>query len=293
MKEASSKDNLIRKVGQCDYNCPYYINSKARALFKRILCPNPNDRITMDELKMDCIYNMGKANFLKYYKIFGNDGDLLPQVKKFIKEKAINYLETECSMEVNDNIENITSYKIFFHTFMHKTKWEMYHIPKNNEQNIVKIEKNKENENVENKKDNIKENNTEKNEEVNEDILYIPPHETISNAISKTFENNREFKINLNEKDIDAMRKLGILSHSFDANWMPKNKYQENMYNNINNDYIGINDNEYYTEYRNAHQKPYKGEIPKPESQGSYGTTAIASQKILNQGSNSDLNNKI
>ena len=291
--EDEREDSLIRKVVQCDYNCPYYINSKARALFKRILCPNPNDRITMDELKMDCIYNMGKANFLKYYKIFGNDGDLLPQVKKFIKEKAINYLETECSMEVNDNIENITSYKIFFHTFMHKTKWEMYHIPKNNEQNIVKIEKNKENENVENKKDNIKENNTEKNEEVNEDILYIPPHETISNAISKTFENNREFKINLNEKDIDAMRKLGILSHSFDANWMPKNKYQENMYNNINNDYIGINDNENYIEYRNAHQKPYKGEIPKPESQGSYGTTAIASQKILNQGSNSDLNNKI
>ena len=46
----------------------HYINSNVRALFKRILCPNPNDRITMEELKMNCIYNMGKANFLKYYK---------------------------------------------------------------------------------------------------------------------------------------------------------------------------------------------------------------------------------
>ena len=54
---------------------------------------------------MNYIYNMGKDNFLK--------------------------------------IENITSYKIFFHTFMYKTKWDMYHIPKNNEQNIIKIEKNK------------------------------------------------------------------------------------------------------------------------------------------------------
>ena len=61
------------------------------------------------------------------------------------------------------------------------------------------------------------------------------------------------------------------------------------MYKNINNDYIGINDNENYIEHRNRYQKPYRGEIRKSESQGSHGTTAIASQKILNKGSHSDL----
>ena len=54
-------------------------------------------------------------------------------------------METECSKEINDNIENITAFKIFFHTFMHKTKWEIYHIPKNDEQNVEKIEINNEN----------------------------------------------------------------------------------------------------------------------------------------------------
>ena len=288
--EDEREDDLIRKVIQCNYNCPYYINSNVRSLFKRILCSNPNDRITMEELKMNCIYNMGKANFLKYYKIFGEDGDLLPQVKRFIKEKTMNYLETECSMEINDDkdIEKLTAYKIFFHTFMHKTNWSNYHIPKNNEQNVEKIEKIDEKINLRNKKDNKSigkiENNNEE-EEYNDDILNIPPHESLSSAINKAFEHNNEFKINLSKDDIDAMRKLGILSHSFDNNWEPKVKFQENIYN-YGNDYINSNDNENYIEYN--YNKPYKVEIPKVESQGSNGTTQVASQKILNQASNFD-----
>ena len=297
--EDEKEDILIRKVIQCNYNCPYYINSNVRALFKRILCQNPNDRITMDELKMNCIYNMGKANFLKYYKIFGEDGDLLPQVFRFIKERTINYLETECSMEINDNIENNTAYKIFFHTFMHKTKWDMYHIPKNNEQNVEQIEENEkieENKNLRNKintlNNNEKTNNNNEKEENNEDILFIPPHGSLSSAITKAFEINNKFKINLNKNDIDAMRKLGILSHSFDANWEPKVKYQENNYNYNNNEYINSNDYDNYIESNsNMINKTYKVDIPKIESQGSYGTTAVASQKILSQTSNINLNN--
>ena len=297
--EDEKEDILIRKVIQCDYNCPYYINSKVRALFKRILCQNPNDRITMNELKMNCIYNMGKANFLKYNKIYGEDGDLLPQVNRFIKEKAINFLETECSMEINDYVENTTTYKIFFHTFMHKTKWDTYHIPKNYEQNVEQIENNNiinDTVNLRNKKNNINyiEKSDNNEEEKNEDILNIPPHESLSSAIAKSFEKNNEFKVKLSKNDIDAMRKLGILSHSFDANWTPKLKYQENMSNYNNNEYMNINENENYVEYNNNMiNKPYQVDIPKYESQGSYGTTGVASQKILNQNSNIDFNNKI
>ena len=86
------------------------------------------------------------------------------------------------------------------------------------------------------------------------------------------------------------MRKLGILSHSFDANWEPKVKYQENNYNN--NEYINSNDYDNYIESNsNMINKTYKVDIPKIESQGSYGTTAVASQKILSQTSNINLNN--
>ena len=289
--EDEREDVLIRKVIQCNYNCPYYINSNVRALFKRILCPNPNDRITMEELKMNCVYNMGKANFLKFYRIFAEDGDLLPQVKRFIKQNTINFLESECSMEINDDIDNTTAYKIFFYTFMHKTKWEIYHIPKNDEQNVEKMTENEEKINLRNKKDNNISEKNDNEEEYNDDILNIPPHDSLNAAITKAFEVNNEFKINLSKNDIDAMRKMGILSHSFDANWVPKLKIQENMYN-YNNDYINSNDNENYAEYINESNKKYKVDMPKNESQGSIGTTNVASQKILSQTSNFDFNNK-
>ena len=107
---------------------------------------------------------------------------------------------------------------------MQKTKWNIYHIPKNDEQNVEKIEKTEENLNLRNKKDYINTNKKTVNneEEYNDDILNIPPHGTLSSAITKNFEINNEFKINLNKKDIEAMRKIGILSHSFDSNWEPK-----------------------------------------------------------------------
>jgi hypothetical protein len=297
--EGEKEDILIRNVVQCNYNCPYYINSNVRALFKRILCPNPNDRITMDELKMNCIYNMGKANFIKYYKIFGENGELLPQVNRFIKEKTINYLETECSMEITDNIEDLTAYKIFFRTFMHKTQWNRYLIPKNNEQNVQQIEqacekKTDENVNSENKSNNNNNiENTENNKEdqSNDDLLSIPPHESLSSAIAKTFEYNNEFKVNLSKEDIDAMRKLGILSHSFDANWVPKVRIQENMYN-YNNGYLNINDIDNYGDY-NMVNKPYNGKPQKIDIQGSAGTTGAVSQQLLNQNSKSNSNMNI
>ena len=215
----------------------------------------------------------------------------MPQVKRFIKQNTINFLESECSMEINDDIETTTAYKIFFYTFMHKTKWDIYHIPKNDEQNVEKIVENEEKVNLRNKKDNNISEKNDKEEEYNDDILNIPPHESLNAAITKAFEVNNEFKINLSKNDIDAMRKMGILSHSFDANWVPKLKIQENMYN-YNNDYINSNDNENMAEYINESNKKYKVDMPKNESQGSIGTTNMASQKILSQTSNIDFNNK-
>jgi serine/threonine protein kinase len=289
--EDIKEDDLIRKVIQCDYNCPYYVNQNVRTLFKRIFCQNPNERITMEEIKLNCIYNMGKANFMKYYKIFNENGELLPQVQRFIKEKTIKYLETECSMEIDNKIiEKNTAYKIMFHTFMHKTNWNTYHIPKNIEQNVKQIEQKEQKDNNDNNIDNTKE---EEQKETNkeEDILFIPPHGSLGIALSKIIEQKNEFKLNLSKDDIDAMRRLGILTHSFDTNWEPKLKGQENTYNdniyiNSNNDYDNIE--EY--DSNNMIDKPYNIDKEKSVKQGSYGTTAFTSQKIFNNNSNVDLN---
>ena len=272
--EDIKEDDLIRKVIQCDYNCPYYVNQNVRTLFKRIFCQNPNERITMEEIKLNCIYNMGKANFMKYYKIFNENGELLPQVQRFIKEKTIKYLETECSMEINNNnkLEENTAYKIFYHTFMHKTKWEIYHIPKNNKENVEKIKKeeNEDKKKFENLVNIIKEDeNISKALKIeNEDILYIPPHKSLCDSITKSFDINNNIKLNLNKKDIEAITKLGILTHSFDANWIPQINYQvnENINNNMN-----------YME----HKKSSKIGFKKNTSLGSIGTTVAGTQKLF------------
>ena len=304
--EDTKEDDLIRKVVQCDYNCPYYINQNVRALFKRIFCQNPNERITMDELKLNCVYNMGKANFMKYYKIYGENGELLPQVQRFIKEKAVKYLQTECSMEINNksDIEQSTAFKIFYHAFMHKTKWEMYHIPKNKTEDVEKIQKDENDNNNININNNNKknlynliniikedENNNNNNqtpskkedENENQDLLYIPPHQTLCSAITKSFDENNKIKINLNKDDIEAMTKMGIISHSFDANWIPQINYQENIPSENMNNYINENYNEGY-------KKPSKISMKKNSSLGSIGTTVAGSQKMF-YNENNNINN--
>ena len=292
--EDTKEDDLIRKVVQCDYNCPYYINQNVRALFKRIFCSNPNERITMEELKMNCVYNMGKANFMKYYKIFGENGELLPQVQRFIKEKAINYLETECSMEINNkaDIEQTTAFKIFYHAFMHKTKWEMYHIPKNKTEDVEKIQKDENDKNKPNlfnliniiKEDeniNMPSPSENENENNNQDILYIPPHQSLCSAITKSFDVNNNIKLNLNKDDIEAITKMGIMSHSFDANWVPQINYPENMTGENSNNCINENYNEGY-------KKPSKISIKKTSSLGSIGTTVAGSQKVFYNDNNNN-----
>jgi len=282
--EDKKEDELIRKVIQCDYNCPFYVNPKVRALFRQILTPNPNDRISMQEIKTNFVYNMGKANFSKRFKIYGDNGELLPQVERFIKEKTINYLETECSMEIHDNIETSTPYKIFFHSIMYKTQWDMYHIPKNDEQNVEQIEVREEKTKIVKSVSDIK--TDEKEEEINEDILFVPPHESISYAISKSYEENNEFKVNFSDEDIDAMRRLGILSHSFDVEFISK------LYNISSNDNLNCNYNENYIIY-NDNKMGNKGSKSQLSGTDIMSSTFAGSKKVLKQESYITLDNKM
>ena len=164
---------------------------------------------------------------------------------------------------------------------MHKTKWEMYHIPKNNKENVEKIKKEENKDKDKNKikfsqlvnaieedNNNISEKIREQNkkEEYNDNILYIPPHDDLSKAITKSFDINNALKLNLTQEDIEAMTKIGILTHSFDANFIPQINYQDNTSGEEN--YIEIKSNN-------------KKGIKKVSSQGSMGTTLAGSQKIF------------
>ena len=237
--EDEKEDILIRKVTLCNYTCPIFVNQIFKILFKRILCSNPNERLTIDQIKMNCIYNMGRANFYKYFKIYGEDGDLLPQVKKFIKIKALKSLEVAYAMEISKDSEKMTGYKIFFNKYMHDIPWSLYYIPKSSdegvkpfpEEKLVKFKKNKKIRNRSFDKNNcdkiyknkkiVKNNNLsgvckEQNYNNNDDVLLIPEHDSINDAI---FQEQKKYEqIKVSKRNIDGIRKLGVFSHSFDDN---------------------------------------------------------------------------
>ena len=234
--EDEKEDILIRKVTLCNYNCPRFVNSKLKILFQKILCRNPDNRMTIDEIKMNWFYNLGKANFHRLFKVYGDDGNLLPQVKLYIKQLTLKKLETECNMEINKESEKTTGYKIFFYKIMHKTKWGDYYIPKNNKKCAI----NNENINLKNsnkkKKYRSKSCNEKENKE-NDNLLFIPEHELLNEKIFEDNDRNQNIKISLNDKDIDAIRKMGIITHSFDINWEPQKPDISNN-ENCNNIYI-------------------------------------------------------
>ena len=227
--EDEKEDILIRKVTLCNYTCPIFVNPIFKSLFRRILCPDPKDRLTIDKIKMNCVYNMGRANFYKFFKIYGEDGDLIPQVKKFIKIKALKSLEVAYAMEISKESEKMTGYKIFFNKYMHEIPWIQYYIPKGKnegvkpfpENQLVKFKKNKKfrNRSFDKKKcDKFKKNNEiiDESKNNNDDVLFIPQHESINDAI---FQQEKSYeKINVSKRNIEGIIKLGVFSHSFDDN---------------------------------------------------------------------------
>ena len=236
--EDEREDILVRKVTLCKYTCPLFVSDIFKSFFKKILCPNPNERITIEQIKMNCIYNVGRSNFYKYFKIYGEDGDMYPQVKNFIKKKVLKDLEVILSMEISEQTEQMNEYKILTHKFMHEINWHLYYIPKNNNEKVKhltgeelnKLKKNKAKINNIYVQTNSMKNKEEKKEidENNEDdIVYIPEHKSINEAMFPGVQKKIE-KFEISKEDIDGIRKLGIVSHTFDLNLEKNLEEKEN-----------------------------------------------------------------
>ena len=228
---------LIRKVTLGQFECPLFVNDIFKSFFKKILCTDPNERITIEQIKMNCIYNIGRSNFYKFFKIYGEDGQLFPQVKKFIKKRVLKDLEVLLSMEISEQTEQMTEYKILTHKLMHEINWSLYYIPKNNYEKVKHLTE-KELMNLKKSKALVNnlyiKINTNKNYEVqkenenkNDDILFIPEHNSINNAMFPIEQKKLE-KFKISKDDIDGIRKLGIISHSFDENIQQNFEDKEN-----------------------------------------------------------------
>ena len=236
--EDEREDILVRKVTLCKYTCPLFVSDIFKSFFKKILCPNPNERITIEQIKMNCIYNVGRSNFYKYFKIYGEDGDMYPQVKNFIKKKVLKDLEVILSMEISEQTEQMNEYKILTHKFMHEINWHLYYIPKNNNEKVKhltgeelnKLKKNKAKINniyVQTNSMKNKEDKKKIDENNEDDILYIPEHKSINEAMFPKIQKKIE-KFEISKEDIDGIRKLGIVSHTFDLNLEKNLEEKEN-----------------------------------------------------------------
>ena len=130
--EGNSKDVLYRKVVNCEYKCPYFVNANVKTLIKRIFTVNPKDRICVEDIKRDSVYLMGKALFKKEFKIYNDDGVLLDNVKEFMKKEIIRRLVEEVGMEEWNGIENETVYKVVYYKWLYKIQWKEYYVPGGN-----------------------------------------------------------------------------------------------------------------------------------------------------------------
>ena len=235
--DGNSEDVLHRKITQCSYIFPHFYNNSVKNLLKKIFVADPLKRITLAQIKEDPVYNTGKANFMKVYKIYLDNGDISPSVKEYLKDITIKYLRKDRSMECKvKDIENITDYKIMYWRLLHKTNWNDYKIPvteknkclyknqsagnlnsvsnSDSKRMVVKSANSKDkNKNIK-QPSQIKAVNHKRNEYNMDMLLQIPEHQALSSSramvanIPKTKNENKEL--------IKTITKFGITSHSFD-----------------------------------------------------------------------------
>ena len=130
--DGNSEDVLYRKVVQCEYTFPYFVNGNVKALIKRIFTANPKERICVEDIMKDSAYLMGKALFKKEFKIYDDSGVLLDNVKEFVKKETVKRLVEEVGMEYWKGIENETVYKVVYYKCLYKIQWKQYYVPGGN-----------------------------------------------------------------------------------------------------------------------------------------------------------------
>ena len=121
--------NIANKIVNCIYDIPYYCDANIKDLLKRIFVADPEKRITLNEIRQHNVYYIGRANFLKLFKIYDENGFISPQVKCFIDNETLKYMKTHDIIPNNKNaIQNSTEFKLISHELLHKIEWNDYYI---------------------------------------------------------------------------------------------------------------------------------------------------------------------
>ena len=154
--EDKNNTKMFKKIVQCKVEYPKHLSEIAVDLLKKILVPNPKERITIEEIKKHPFYIKGKSEFDKEFTIlyYNNDKPINQDInnqnekkdkkfKKKIKEEKnkmniINISTEKDKKKKERNTENITSHNKTMDTSdkKHKINWANL-INKNHIKNLI------------------------------------------------------------------------------------------------------------------------------------------------------------
>ena len=221
--EDKNNEKLFKKIVQCKIEYPDYLSEIAVDLLKKIIVPNPKERITINEIKKHPFYLKGKKLFDKEFTIQFLDDSFKNEKEQKLKEEKSNKNEKYKENNINDNKEDKS---------------------KKNDKNEIKKEKIKIKDNKENKE--IKENNNINKKEINNEIKDEIKHENKENINSININNNDINKNPSSEKNYDNKNDKKDHYNNNIKNNITNNKASKNLSNkniNNNNDNIIKNNN--------------------------------------------------
>ena len=98
-----TNEKMFHKIAECKVEYPNYLSDIAVDLLKKILVPNPNERISIENIKKHPFYLKGKYNFEQQFTIqYSNDEDNKAKEKDNKDKKKTNNSKNLIIEENND-----------------------------------------------------------------------------------------------------------------------------------------------------------------------------------------------
>ncbi len=241
--EDSDNDILFKKISKCQINYPNAISKYAKNLMKKIIVPDPQKRIKINEIKLHPFYLQGKQIFQNLhpdlcFDYFDNDNnnvlnnnELNYNEDRIKKVDNVNIVNNDLNVVNNDRKDNL----LYKNELLVEDNVNILGNDKDNmKNNNINYENNGSNEN---KKRNVNDDNiNEKNENIiNQNLNHV---NDIKEIIVVDINKGKEKIINLN------------------------NNEKENKYNNNNNKNKEINPSINNIDIQNIKKKEKRNENP-------------------------------
>ena len=207
--EDNDNEILFQKISKCNIEYPSIISKKAKNLMKRIIVPDPEKRIKIEEIKLHPYYLQGEDIFKRKHPEFftsknnipadiGADSPLIKEELLIGQDISNNKNEAKKNNDEIINNNNISERK-------ENEKIELNKEVEKNEINTnIKIEQNIEkrnDENIKSEKPNINLNNEYSNQNQKDHHITSQTHSTKTSSIDPAINNKKNNQKNISQRE--------------------------------------------------------------------------------------------